>query len=129
MLNRLVHKKAAYLDATSPAGNALNPELFGDVSQGSNWGDADQAFRLPNLDDQFMDSELTEQDPFQGAQRAEVLALIEAALKQGLPFDYYLSLAAKRSGTYEDLLSQPRSLTREARDDGRRYLMWRKITG
>ena len=30
---------------------------------------------------------------------------------------------------YEDIMNQPRSLTRETRDDGRRYLMWRKITG
>ena len=140
VLNRLVHKKAAFLDATNPAVNALNPELFGDVSAPSGpaspWGGADQAFRMPNLDDQFIDSELEhEDDSFQGGQRAEVLALIEAALKQGLPWDYYLSLAAKRSGStlgalgYEDIMNQPRSLTRETRDDGRRYLMWRKITG
>ena len=30
---------------------------------------------------------------------------------------------------YEDILNQPRLLDRETRDDGRRYLMWRKITG
>ena len=139
VLNRLVHKKAAFLDATNPAVNALNPEFFGDVSApgpSSAWGDADQAFRSPNLNDQFIDSELEQaDDSLQAGQREEVLALIEAALKQGLPWDYYLSLAAKRSGStmgalgYEDIMNQPRSLTRETRDDGRRYLMWRKITG
>ena len=94
-----MHKKAAFLDATNPAVNALNPELFGDVSAPgpSAWGGADQAFRLPNLDDQFIDSELEQaDDSLQAGQREEVLALIEAAFKQGLPWDYYLSLAAKR---------------------------------
>ena len=77
-------------------------------------------------------------DDLQAGQRAEVLALIEAAVKQGLPWDYYLSLAAKRGSShsdlgqvlgYDDIMSLPRSTTRETRDDGRRYLMWRKITG
>ena len=51
VLNRLVHKKAAYLEA---GGNAMNPELYGDVSVPTGqWGDAESAFRLgPNFDDQ-----------------------------------------------------------------------------
>ena len=86
----------------------------------------------------LLDSE--SDNDLQADQRAEILALIEAAVKQGLPWDYYLSLAAKRSGSnsasalsqvlgYDDIMSLPRSTTRETRDDGRRYLMWRKITG
>ena len=80
--------------------------------------------------------------------KMEVLSLIEAARSSGLPWDYYLSQMYKRSSTSEssmddnfinltdigdlgidDLLNQPRLLDRETRDDGRRYLMWRKITG
>ena len=71
--------------------------------------------------------------------KMEVISLMEAAIKQGLPWDYYLSTMAKRSGTdlqadlsqlgYDDIMNQPRLLDRETRDDGRRYLMWRKITG
>ena len=56
MLNRLVHKKAAFLDSTAQAApaNALNPELFADVSLPTGaWGDAESAFRMgPNFDDQ-----------------------------------------------------------------------------
>ena len=82
----------------------------------------------------LLDSEV-DADELQAGQRAEVLALVEAAVKQGLPYDYYLSLAAKRGAStlgalgYDELMSQPRSISRETRDDGRRYLMWRKITG
>lgn len=65
----------------------------------------------------------------------EILALVEAAKKQDLPWDFYLSLMAKRNGGdlggfgYDDIMNTPRLLDRETRDDGRRYLMWRKITG
>lgn len=80
---------------------------------------------------------LDDTDRQEAMKRMEVLALIEAATKQDLPWDYYLSLVAKRSGGagqdfmmgYEDIMNQPRLLDRETRDDGRRYLMWRKITG
>ncbi len=67
--------------------------------------------------------------------RMEILALMEAAMKQDLPWDYYLSLMAKRGGSdlsgfsYDEIMNTPRLLDRETRDDGRRYLMWRKITG
>ena len=87
-----------------------------------------------SLDSMLLDSEV-DADELQAGQRAEVLALVEAAVKQGLPYDYYLSLAAKRGAStlgalgYDELMSQPRSISRETRDDGRRYLMWRKITG
>lgn len=78
---------------------------------------------------------LDDNDNKEAKKRLEVLALIEAAMKQDLPWDYYLSMMSKRSGGedlmlgYEDIMNQPRLLDRETRDDGRRYLMWRKITG
>ena len=55
VLNRLVHKKAAFLDSTAQAApaNTFNPELFGDASLPTGaWGDADSAFRMgPNFED------------------------------------------------------------------------------
>ena len=96
--------------------DTTTPELFMDVSQ----SDAD-----------LMDSELTEQDSIQGGQGAMIEAALKA-LKQDLPFDYYLSLANKRngwSGKPSRRNAKSNSGKPSSRDDERRYLMWRKITG
>jgi hypothetical protein len=66
--------------------------------------------------------------------KMQLYALLEAARKQDLPFDYYLNNYVKRNGLtgalgYDELMNQPRLLDRETREDGRRYLLWRKITG
>lgn len=80
-------------------------------------------------------------------QRMQIMALMEAAQRQDLPWDFFINFNKRNSGGlgeglspelaaalatalgYDDLLGQPRLLDRETRDDGRRYLMWRKITG
>jgi len=97
-------------------------------------------------DNRILESE-SSVDKEEAMKKIEVLSLIEAARSAGLPWDYYLSQMYKRSSSvstggnelidladlgdfgYDDILNQPRLLDRETRDDGRRYLMWRKITG
>ena len=80
-------------------------------------------------------------------QRMQIMALMDMAQRQDLPWDFFINYQKRNSGGlgeglspelaaalatalgYDDLLGQPRLLDRETRDDGRRYLMWRKITG
>ena len=92
-----------------------------------------------------LDPEMSLENKQDSMKKMEVLSLIEAARSSGLPWDYFLSQMYKRStGSsnigeseitslgdlgYDDIMNQPRHLDRETRDDGRRYLMWRKITG
>ena len=94
-----------------------------------------------------LDPEMSLENKQDSMKKMEVLSLIEAARSSGLPWDYFLSQMYKRStgssniggaGSeitslddlgYDEIMNQPRLLDRETRDDGRRYLMWRKITG
>jgi len=138
ILSRLAaHKKsAAFIESGS------SPEWIGDLNgfgTGSEFAFPEQfSKRAPMIDNVVLDPETTLEKQ-EALKKMEVISLMEAAIKQGLPWDYYLSTMAKRSGTdlqadlsqlgYDDIMNQPRLLDRETRDDGRRYLMWRKITG
>ena len=65
--------------------------------------------------------------------KLKLLALLNAANNQDIPLDLIFNNAKRNalSGAlaYDDLINQPRLLDRETREDGRRYLLWRKITG
>ena len=73
----------------------------------------------------------TEKEKEEALQKLQILALIEKAIRDDLPWDAYLQngLAGLGGLGYDDIMNQPRLLDRETRDDGRRYLMWRKIMG
>jgi len=148
ILRSLVHKKKRLFHGTND--NGINPDWADGyrISGLTNTNNDDQFSRhTPISDNMRLNPEMSmeKQDPMK---KMEVLSLIEAARSSGLPWDYYLSQMYKRSSASEssmddnyinltdigdlgidDLLNQPRLLDRETRDDGRRYLMWRKITG
>jgi len=154
MLRSLVHKKKRSFHGLD--NNGINPDwaegyrISGLV--GTNINNEDQYIRHnPISDNMVLDPEMSLEKQ-EAMKKMEVLSLIEAARSSGLPWDYYLSQMYKRSSAsgsgnmnedminltdlgdlgsygYDDILNQPRLLDRETRDDGRRYLMWRKITG
>jgi len=148
ILRGLVHKKKRVFQGAND--NGINPDWADGyrISGLMNTHNDDQFSRHTPISDNMMLNPKMSMEKQEAMKKMEVLSLIEAARSSGLPWDYYLSQMYKRSSTSEssmddnfinltdigdlgidDLLNQPRLLDRETRDDGRRYLMWRKITG
>jgi len=148
LLRSLVHKKKRLFQGAND--NGINPDWADGyrISGLTNNNNDDQFSRHTPISDNMMLNPEMGMEKQDAMKKMEVLSLIEAARSSGLPWDYYLSQMYKRSSTSEssmddnfinltdigdlgidDLLNQPRLLDRETRDDGRRYLMWRKITG
>jgi len=148
ILRGLVHKKKRLFQGANE--NGINPDWADGyrISGLTNTNNEDQFSRHTPISDNMMLNPEMGMEKQEGMKKMEVLSLIEAARSSGLPWDYYLSQMYKRSSASEggmddnfinltdigdlgidDLLNQPRLLDRETRDDGRRYLMWRKITG
>jgi len=148
ILRSLVHKKKRLFQGAND--NGINPDWADGyrISGLTNTNNDDQFSRHTPISDNMMLNPEMGMEKQEAMKKMEVLSLIEAARSSGLPWDYYLSQMYKRSSTSEnsmddnfinltdigdlgidDLLNQPRLLDRETRDDGRRYLMWRKITG
>jgi len=148
ILRSLVHKKKRLFQGAND--NGINPDWADGyrISGLTNNNNDDQFSRHTPISDNMMLNPEMGMEKQDAMKKMEVLSLIEAARSSGLPWDYYLSQMYKRSSASEssmddnfinltdigdlgidDLLNQPRLLDRETRDDGRRYLMWRKITG
>merc|ERR1711997_397873 len=149
MLKSLVHKRRSFHDTNS---NGINQDwanvlkISGLIGANLN-NDDSYARHSPISDNMVLDPEMSLENKQDSMKKMEVLSLIEAARSSGLPWDYFLSQMYKRStgssniggaGSeitslddlgYDEIMNQPRLLDRETRDDGRRYLMWRKITG
>jgi len=146
MIRSFVHKKKRSFHSSNS--NQANPDWAdGFRVSGLLGGNFDNDAKQTS-DNMVLDPQ-SSIDKQEAMKKLEVLSLIEAARSSGLPWDYYLSQMYKRSSSaagtggsnemidladlgdfgYEDILNQPRLLDRETRDDGRRYLMWRKITG